>query len=75
MVPETAVLQKDGKPHVWLVDAAKGEVRLAPIETGAAVGRYLPVTSGLKEGDRVVTAGVNSLEEGQKIKIEDEASL
>lgn len=75
MVPETAVLQKDGKPHVWLIDGAKGEVHLAPIETGAAVGRYLPVPSGLKEGDRVVTAGVNSLEEGQKIKIEDEASL
>ncbi|WP_411035704.1 efflux RND transporter periplasmic adaptor subunit [Shinella sp. BYT-45] len=75
MVPETAVLQKDGKPHVWLVDGEKGEVRLAPIETGAAVGRHLPVASGLKEGDRVVTAGVNSLEEGQKVKIEDEASL
>lgn len=75
MVPETAVLQKDGKPHVWLIDGAKGEVHLAPIETGAAVGRNLPVPSGLKEGDRVVTAGVNSLEEGQKIKIEDEASL
>ena len=75
MVPETAVLQKDGKPHVWLVDADKGEVHLAPVETGAAVGRYLPVASGLKDGDRVVTAGVNSLEEGQKIKIEDEASL
>ena len=75
MIPETALLRKDGKPHVWLVDAAKGEVRLAPVETGTAAGRYLPVTSGLKEGDRVVTAGVNSLEEGQKIKIEDEASL
>jgi RND family efflux transporter MFP subunit len=75
MVPETAVLQKDGKPHVWLVDAAKGEVHLTPVETGVAAGRYLPVASGLKEGDRVVTAGVNSLEEGQKVKIEDEASL
>jgi RND family efflux transporter MFP subunit len=75
MIPETAVLQKDGKPNVWLVDAQKGEVRLVPIETDAAVGRYLPVSSGLKAGDRVVTAGVNSLEEGQKIKVEDEASL
>lgn len=75
MVPETAVLTKDGKPHVWLVDAQKGEVHLKPVETGAAAGRLVPVTSGLKEGDRVVTAGVNSLEEGQKIKIEDEASL
>lgn len=75
MVPETAVLQKDGKPHVWLVDTQKGEVRLAPIEAGSTIGRYLQVASGLKEGDRVVTAGVNSLEEGQKIRIEDGANL
>ncbi|WLS03075.1 efflux RND transporter periplasmic adaptor subunit [Shinella oryzae] len=75
MVPETAILVKDGKPHVWIVDAQKGEVHLAAVETGAAAGRYLSVSSGLKEGDRVVTAGVNSLEDGQKVKIEDEASL
>ncbi|MDX3976725.1 efflux RND transporter periplasmic adaptor subunit [Shinella sp.] len=75
MIPETAVLRKDGKPHVWLVDAGKGEVHLAPIETGAAAGRSLLVLSGLKDGDRVVTAGVNSLEEGQKVRIEDGASL
>ena len=75
MVPDTAVLQKDGKPHVWLVDKATSEVRLAPVETGAAVGRYLPVTHGIEAGARIVTAGVNSLQEGQKIKIEDEASL
>ena len=30
---------------------------------------------GLKDGDRVVTAGVHSLEEGQQVKITDEASL
>ena len=75
MVPQTAVLMKDGKAHVWLVDAQKGAVRLVPVETGAAVGRAVPVTGGIKDGDRVVTAGVNSLEEGQKIKIEDGASL
>ena len=75
MVPESAVLTKDGKPHVWLVDAGKGEVHLVPVETGMIAGRSLAVTSGIKEGDRVVTAGVHSLEEGQKVKIEDEASL
>jgi RND family efflux transporter MFP subunit len=75
MIPETAVLQKDDKPHVWLVDAGKGEVHLAPIETGAAAGRSLLVLGGLKDGDRVVTAGVNSLEEGQKVRIEDGANL
>lgn len=75
MIPQTAVLQKDGKPHVWLVDEEKGEVHLVPIETGPAVGRALQVADGLKAGDRIATAGVNSLEEGQKIKVEDEAGL
>ena len=50
-------------------------LRLAAIETGAAAGNYVPVTKGLQDGDRVVTAGVHSLEEGQQVKIEDEASL
>ena len=75
MVPETSVLRKNGKAYVWLVDAEKGEVRLVAIEAGRVAGRYLQVTGGLKEGDRVVTAGVNSLEEGQKVRIEDGASL
>ena len=75
VLPETAVLRKDGKPHVWLVDEEKGEVHLAPIEAGAATGRFVQVAGGLKEGDRVVTAGVNSLEEGQKIRIGDGAGL
>ena len=75
MVPESAVLTKDGKPHVWLVDAGKGEVHLVPVETGMVAGHSLAVTSGIKEGDRVVTAGVHSLEEGQKVKMTDEAGL
>src|SRR5690606_8734456 len=45
MVPESAVLTKDGKPHVWLVDAGKGEVHLVPVETGMTAGRSLAVTS------------------------------
>lgn len=75
MIPQTTVLQKDGKPHVWLIDGEKGEVHLVPIETGPVVGRALQVADGLKAGDRIATAGVNSLEEGQKIKVEDEAGL
>jgi len=75
LVPETAVLEKDGKPHVWLVDAGKGEVHLVPVETGARSGSSVMVASGIKEGDRVVTAGVHSLEEGQKVKMTDEAGL
>ena len=54
-----------------------GATRLEVIEeeTGAVAGRYVAVGKGLKDGDRVVTAGVHSLEEGQKVKIEDEANL
>lgn len=75
MIPETALLRKDGKPHVWLVDADKGAVHLVPIGTGLAAGRFIQAASGLKAGDRIATAGVHSLEEGQKIRVEDGAGL
>ena len=61
-VPETAVLQKDGKAHVWLVDAKEGAVHLAPIETGAVSNRTVLVSSGLKAGDRVITQGLANVQ-------------
>jgi RND family efflux transporter MFP subunit len=73
LVPQASVLERDGKPHVWLADAEKGEVHLRSIETGASAGRYVRVTSGIVAGDRIVTAGIHSLEEGQKVRIGNEA--
>jgi membrane fusion protein, multidrug efflux system len=72
-LPATAVLAREGKSLVWIVDPATSTV--APREvriTGGDQG-MVAVTEGLVPGERVVTAGVHSLSPGQAVKILAEA--
>jgi RND family efflux transporter MFP subunit len=68
-IPLTAVIESDGKPSVWVVDPASNTVALRAVE----ILRYDPsaviVASGLRDGEVVVTAGVNVLHPGQKVKL------
>lgn len=70
VLPASAVLARDGKSFVWIVNEADGTVSRREITIGPQNGSSLTVTSGIEAGVRVVTAGVNSLEEGQKVKVE-----
>ncbi len=58
---------------VWVVGADKKVARKA-VKTGNLTPVGLVVTQGLKPGDLVVTAGVNSLREGQEVKLLEEGS-
>jgi membrane fusion protein, multidrug efflux system len=68
-LPLTAIIESDGKPSVWVVDPRSNTVALRAVE----IQRYDPsaviVASGLREGEVVVTAGVNVLHPGQKVKL------
>ncbi|PSS56665.1 efflux transporter periplasmic adaptor subunit [Pseudomonas sp. BBP2017] len=71
-LPATALLESDGQTRVWVVDpqqntVATREVRLLERTPGSVV-----LSSGVQAGDRVVTAGVNSLKPGQKVKVDEE---
>jgi RND family efflux transporter MFP subunit len=55
----------------WVVDPASGKVTLRPVKAGRVVQGGVAVTEGLKPGDWVVTAGANSLAEGEVVKIPD----
>jgi RND family efflux transporter MFP subunit len=68
-LPATAILEKDGKSFVWVVDAAKGTVALRAVTVGAREGDNIAVTSGISAGERIVVAGVHSLAEGQPVKV------
>ena len=68
-LPATAILAKDGKSFVWVVDPAKSTVSLRAISVGAREGDNVAVASGLAAGDRVVIAGVHSLADGQTVKV------
>ena len=69
-VPESAVLTRDGKKFVWLVDSRSKTVSLHKLELLADTSG-LRVTGGLDAGARIVTAGIHSLKDGQKVRIDD----
>jgi RND family efflux transporter MFP subunit len=68
-IPAGALTELDGKPAVWVVEPSSKTVALRTV----AVSRYEPATvvvsSGLTAGETVVTAGVQSLHPGQKVRI------
>jgi len=59
-VPRGAVVQVDGQPHVY-VQRDPEAFYLRPIRTGEGNDRYVAVTDGVREGDRIVTIGVDKL--------------
>ncbi len=79
LVPDTAILRKDGKTLVWLIEAQAGdskqftaktvEVELGTLAGGQSGGPVL-VTKGLAAGQRIAVAGVHSLTEGQSVKLD-----
>ncbi len=74
ILPASAVLHRDGATSVWLVDAAAEKVRLKAV---ALDGAFDPtgkvrIKEGIQPGDRVVVAGVNKLQDGQAIKVDQE---
>ena len=67
-LPLSALFDQAGLPAVWVVDPSGG-VALRPV----AVARYetnsVIIASGLADGDVVVTAGTNTLREGQRVRL------
>jgi RND family efflux transporter MFP subunit len=67
-VPAAAVVQRDGHPNVFTVDA-KGIVHRLRIRTGGNDGGRIEVLEGLKAGDAVVEQGAGFLAEGDSVRI------
>ncbi len=67
-VPTAAVVQRDGHPNVFTVDA-KGIVHRLRIRTGGTDAGRVEVLDGLKAGDRVVEQGAGFLGDGDSVRI------
>jgi RND family efflux transporter MFP subunit len=70
VLPASALLDEGGRTAVWIVES--GSVRLIPITVGATAPGFFTVATGIEPGQRVVTAGVHSLRDGQKVKVDGE---
>ncbi|MFN4277067.1 MAG: efflux RND transporter periplasmic adaptor subunit [Ferrovibrio sp.] len=68
-LPASAVFERDGRTQVWVVDGVTMQVRSTAVDVAASNGKTLRIARGLEPGTRVVIAGVNSLSEGQVVRI------
>jgi RND family efflux transporter MFP subunit len=68
-LPASALTEANGHPAVWIVDPQSNTVSLRDVD----VLRYDPssvvISHGLNTGDIVVTAGVQTLHPGQKVRL------
>lgn len=71
-LPVSAVLAEGGRSFVWLVDGASKSVKRREITIAGTEDGSVRVAAGLEAGQRVVTAGVHSLRDGQSIRIDQE---
>jgi RND family efflux transporter MFP subunit len=68
-LPLSALFEKNGSPAVWVLDQQSSSVTLRPITVARYEANTVVVASGLIKGDIVVTAGVNTLTAGQKVRL------
>jgi hypothetical protein len=72
-VPASAVLTKDAESFLWVVDLPASIVSLRRVDLSRdATG--IQVTGALDAGTRIVTAGIHSLQPGQQVKIQEDAT-
>lgn len=71
-VPPVAVGEDTGGRFVFVAEPAEpgfGSARRRAVEIGELTSQGLEVTSGLEDGDLVITAGISQLEDGQRVRL------
>jgi membrane fusion protein, multidrug efflux system len=68
-VPRIALLEDEGEPAVYVVKDK--QARRTPVKLGYTTGEFAEIRSGLKDGDRVVTAGKVAIRDGTEVEVID----
>ena len=68
-IPASALTSTDRKPAVWVVDPQNLTVALRNVEVQRFDPAMAVIASGLEPGEMVVTAGVQALHPGQKVRL------
>jgi hypothetical protein len=58
---------------VWVFDPQSGSATLKPVTVARYEAETVVIAGGLAKGDLVITAGINTLREGQKVRFADAA--
>jgi RND family efflux transporter MFP subunit len=70
-LPLSALQEAEGKPRIWIVDTQTQTVSPRDVSIVSRTDTTVVVASGVKSGERIVSAGVNSLKPGQKVKVDE----
>ena len=68
-IPNTSVTVIQNEKNIYVVNGNKASVR--KVETGITDGSFTEILSGVKEGESVVTLGLNNLKDGSVVHISD----
>lgn len=68
-IPASALGNVDGRPVVWIVDPASATVSTRVVRIGNYLKDSVIIEAGLAPGETVVTAGVQNLWLGQKVRL------
>jgi len=68
-IPATALTRMNGQPAVWIVDPSTNAVAVRNVDVLRFDQSQVIVSQGLDTGEIVVTAGVQALHPGQKVRV------
>ena len=68
-IPATALTNVNSEPAVWILDPSSRTVSMRNVEVLRFDQATVAVSGGLDTGDVVVTAGVQALHPGQKVRL------
>lgn len=74
VIPSAALTNSNGEPAVWVVNHADSTVALRQVRVLRHEASSLVIGEGLAPGDTVVTAGVQALRPGQRVRLLDQTS-
>ncbi|WP_435171107.1 efflux RND transporter periplasmic adaptor subunit [Falsirhodobacter sp. 1013] len=69
-LPAAAVLQRDGQTFVWVLKDGQDVPELRPVTVRQTPDGQWSVAEGLQAGEQVIAAGVNSIKDGQHVRVQ-----
>lgn len=72
-LPATALQEVDGKTRIWVIDTQSKTVSPRDVSVTSRTDSTVVLAGGVKSGEQVVSAGVNSLKPGQAVKLDEDS--
>ena len=72
-LPANVLQEVDGKTQIWVIDMQNQTVSPQAVTLVSRDSDSIVIAGGVKGGERAVTAGVNSLKPGQKVKVDKDS--